>query len=182
MTNGYPKGQDIQRNGLQPTVNQTQAPITQYVQSNGYASETYKTAPTSSLPGGESGQDLAGSAPPPPLVYTGPWQYPQINHPSPEAGYQTTSNPHGHVYGGSAVDYHDDAPQLPHMNPSMLEPGSYMTYQPHGSDQHANALLQLSGWDDSSAAALWPHTIMIMPHHQHQHHQQQQPQQQQQQQ
>lgn len=181
MPNGYPKGPDIQRNGLQSTVNQTQAPAPQYVQSNGYPAEAYKTASTSSIPGGESGQGLTGSvpsAPPPPLVYSGPWQYPQINHTRSEAEYQTTSNRHGHVYGGSAVDYHNDAPQLPHMSPSMLGSGNYMAYQPHGSDQHADALLPLSAWDDSNAATLWPHSIMIMPHQQHLQ-QPQQPQQQQ---
>ena len=176
MPNGYVKGQDIQRNGLQSTVNQTpQAPATQYVQSNGYASETYKTAPTSSILGGESGQGLTGSvssAPPPLPVYSGPWQYPHINHTNSEAEYQTTSNRHGHVYG---VDYPNDAPQLPHVSPSMLGSGNYMTYQQHGSEQHADALHRLSGWHDSNAAALWPHSIMIMPHQQHL----QQPQQQQ---
>lgn len=180
MPNGYLKEQDIERNGLQPPVNQPQAPATKYVPTNGYASETYKTAPTSSLTGGESGQGLAGSvssAPPPP-VYSGPWQYPSIDHTSPEAGYQTTSNHHGPVYGGSAVDYPEDVPQLPHMSPSMLGAGNYIRYQQHVSDQHVDALLQLSGWDDSNAATLWPNTIMIMPHQQHQ----QQPQQQQQQQ
>ena len=186
IPNGYLKGQDIQRNGLQPTVNQTPAPATQYVQSNGYASETYNTAPTSSLPRGESGQGLAGSASsarPPPLVYTGPWQYPQTDHTSPEPGYQTTSNRHGHIYGGSAVDYQEDTPQLPHMSPSMLASGNYITYQPHGTDQPTDALLQLSVWDKSNATALWLNTIMIMPH-QNQYHQQQpqQPQQQQEQQ
>jgi hypothetical protein len=54
MSNSYLKGQDIRQNGLQPTVNQTQAPVTQYIQSNGYASGTYEAAPTSSLTGGES--------------------------------------------------------------------------------------------------------------------------------
>jgi len=169
-------------------VNQTQAPAAKYVQTNGYG-------PTSSLTGGESGQARAGSvssAPPPP-VYTGPWQYPQIDHTSPETGYQTTPSHHGPVYGGSTVEYHEDAPQLPHMGSSMLGPGNYLGYQPHLSDQHADAFLQLSGWDDSNTAALWPNTIMIMPHPQHPQHQQhqqhqqqsqqpQQPQQQQQQQ
>jgi hypothetical protein len=177
MPNGYLKGQDIERNGHQPTVNQTQAPATKHVQTNGYAAETYKTAPTSSLTGGESGQDLAGSvsSAPPPLVYSGPWQYPQIDHTDPEAGYQTTSTHHGPVYGGNTVDYHEDVPPLPHMSPSMLGPGNYIRYQQHVSDQHADALLQLSGWEDSNAATLWPNTIMIMPHLQ----QPQQPQQQQ---
>jgi hypothetical protein len=54
MSNGYLKGQDIRQTGLQPTVNQTQAPATQHVQSNGYASETYEADLTSSLIGGES--------------------------------------------------------------------------------------------------------------------------------
>jgi hypothetical protein len=182
MSNGYPKGQDIQRNGLQPTVNQTQAPATQYVQPNGYAAETYKTAPTSSLTGGESGQGLAESVPsaPPPLVYTGPWQYPQIDHTNPEAGYQTTSNHHGPVYGGGTVDYREDAPQLPRMSPSILGPGNYIPYQPHVSDQHADTLLQLSGWDDWNAVAMWPNTIMNQQQQQ-QPQQPQQPQQQQQQ-
>jgi hypothetical protein len=180
MPNDYLKGQDIQRNGLPPTVNQAQAAASQYVQTNGYASETYKTASTNSLAGGESGQDRAVSAPPP-LVYSGPWQYPQINHTSPEAGYQTTSNHHGPVYGGSAVDYREDVPQVPHMGSSMLRSGSYITYQPHVSDQHVDALVQSTGWGDSDTAALWPNTIMMMPQQQHQHqHQQQQPQQQQQ--
>ena len=178
MSNGHLKGQDIERDGLQPTLNQTQPPATKYVQTNGYASETYKTAPTSSLTGGESGQGLTGSvspAPPPP-VYTGPWQYPQIDHTSSEAGYQTTSNHHGPVYGGSAVDYHEDASQLPHMSPSILGPRNYHGYQPHLSEQY---FLQ---WDESNAAALWPNTIMVMPHPPHQQHQQQPQQQQQQQQ
>src|SRR5271156_3918655 len=172
MPNGY---LDIERNGLQPTVNQTQAPATKHVQTNGYAAETYKTAPPSSLTGGESGQGLAGSvssAPPPP-VYSGPWQYPQIDHTGPEAGYQATSTHHGPVYGGSTVDYHEDVPQLPHMSPSMLGPGNYIRYQQHVSDQHADTLLQLSVWDDSNAATLWPNT-MIMPHQQHQQRPQQQ--------
>jgi hypothetical protein len=179
MSNGYPKGQDIQRNGLQPTVNQTQAPATQYVQPNGYVPETYKTAPTSSLTGSESGQRLAGSVSsvPPPLVYTGPWQYPQIDHAGPEAGYQTTSSHHGPVYGGSTVDYHEDAPQLPHMSPSMLGSGNYISYQQHVSDQHADTILQLCGWDDWNAAAMWPNTIMNQQQPQQPQHQQQQQQQ-----
>jgi hypothetical protein len=181
MSNGYPKGQDTQRNGLQPAVNQTQAPATQYVQSNSYAPETYKTVPTGSVPGNESVQGVvagsASSVPHPPLVYTGPWQYPQINHTGPEAGFQATSNHRGHGYGSNAMDYHEDASQLPHMSPSMLAPGNFMAYQPHGPDQHAD-ILPLSAWDDSIAAAPWPNSIMIMP----QQHQQQQPQPQQQQQ
>jgi hypothetical protein len=175
VQNGYQQGADIQRNGShQSAINHAQPPTPQYGQSNGYNSTTYNTATQNAMTVDESGQHLTGSvssAPHPPL-YPDTYQWPQAGHNLiTDAGYQATSNPHQGPAYGSSVGYQQDAQQPPQLSTPLLNSASYGTYS-QASNQHADALLP-SGWDDPSAAVLWPNSIFTMQQQQ-QHHQQRQ--------
>jgi hypothetical protein len=162
--NGYQQGNDLQGTGsLQSNMNQAQAPIPQYGQTNGYNSNTYNTGPSNALTADESGQHLTGSvssAPHPPL-YPDSYQYPQTSHNLiADAGYQATSNPHQVSTYNSSVNYQQEPQQAPQISAPLLNSANYVTY-PQVPNQHADALLS-QGWDDPTSAALWPNAIFMM--------------------